>query len=121
MIKTILILAIAAAFMVGTSMSLVLSDYEAEAKPKKPKPPFHGPILKPINATLNQLGSYEEQLALIHFKFVETADGIGTSPGYTDAEIAKLFDELEGIEFEAESIRDLAEDTKNNIPTIKIP
>ena len=40
MTKTILILAIVAAFMIGTSMSFVLSDYEAEATdPKPPKPP----------------------------------------------------------------------------------
>jgi len=38
--KTILILAIVTAFLIGTSMSFVLSDYEAEAQdPKPPKPP----------------------------------------------------------------------------------
>ncbi len=37
MTKTILILAIVAAFMIGTSMSFVVSDFEAEAEPKKPK------------------------------------------------------------------------------------
>ncbi len=37
MTKTIMILVIAAAFMVGTSMSFVVSDFEAEAEPKKPK------------------------------------------------------------------------------------
>jgi len=36
MTKTILILAIVAAFMVGTSMSFVLSDFEAEARTTKP-------------------------------------------------------------------------------------
>ncbi len=77
MIKTILILTIAAAFMVGTSMSLVLSDYEAEAKPKKTKP--IQPILVPINSTLNQLESYQEQLAVIDFKLAGTVDGIATN------------------------------------------
>ncbi len=50
-----MILAIAAAFMVGTTMSFVVSDFEAEAKPKDPKPPFIDPILKPINATLLEI------------------------------------------------------------------
>jgi len=40
MTKTILILAIVASFMIGSSMSFVLSNYEAEAgEPKPPKPP----------------------------------------------------------------------------------
>ncbi len=37
MTKTILILAIVTAFLVGTSLSFVVSDFEAEAEPKKPK------------------------------------------------------------------------------------
>ena len=105
MTKTILILAIVAAFMVGTAISPVLSDYEAEAKPKKPKP--LPPILKPINATLNQLESYENQLAVINFKMVATVDGIGTSPLTVD-EAADLLDAIEQIEFAAEEISDLA-------------
>jgi len=51
MTKTILILAIAAAFMVGTSMSFVVSDFEAEAKNDKNNPgqPFQA-ILDAIAA-----------------------------------------------------------------------
>ncbi len=118
MTKTILILAIVAAFMVGTLISPVLSDYEAEAKPKKPKP--LPPNDEPISATLNQLESYENQLAVINFKMVATVDGIGTSPLTVD-EAADLLDALEQIELEAEDIRDLAEQTSQNIPLIKIP
>jgi len=51
MTKTILILAIAAAFMVGTSISFVVSDFEAEAKNDKNNPgqPFQA-ILDAIAA-----------------------------------------------------------------------
>jgi len=69
MTKTIMILAIAAAFMVGTTMSFVVSDFEAEAKPKDPKPPFIDPILKPINATLLEI---QAQLADIQVVVDET-------------------------------------------------
>ncbi len=53
-----MILAIAAAFMVGTTMSFVVSDFEAEAKPKPKDPdcdPICPPIFKPINATLFEI------------------------------------------------------------------
>ena len=47
MTKTILILAIAAAFLVGTSMSFVVSDFEAEAK--EPKEPKINPVAEAID------------------------------------------------------------------------
>ncbi len=108
MTKTTLFLAIAATFMIGTSMSFVVSDFEAEAAPKKPKPiPPIDPILKPINMTLNQLESYHEQLVVINFNMVATTDGIGTSPLTLD-EAVDLLDVLGQIELEAEDISILA-------------
>ncbi len=53
--KTILVLAFAATFIAGAAVFGVFSDYEAEAKPKDPKPPFIDPIFKPINATLAEI------------------------------------------------------------------
>ena len=102
--KTILVLAFAVTFLAGAAVFEAFSDYEAEAKPKKPKP--IEPILKPINATLKQLESYENQLAVINFKMVATVDGIGTSPLTVD-EAVDLLSALEQIELEAEDIRDL--------------
>ncbi len=114
--KTLLVLAFAVTFLAGAAVFGAISDYEAEAKPKKPKPSIP---LPPFEGTVNQLDKYQNQLAVIHFNFVEIAEGIeNNSPGYTNAEVAILFDELDGIEVEAEEIRDLAEDTKNNIPVI---
>ena len=115
MIKTTLFLAIAAAFMIGTAMSFVVSDFEAEAAPKKPKPiPPIDPILKPINATLAQLEAYHGQLVVINFNMVATTDGIGTSPLTLD-EAAALLDALAQIELEAEDISILAIDAREFI------
>jgi len=103
-----MILAIATALVAGASVIGFISDHEAEAAPKKPKPiPPIDPILKPINATLNQLESYHEQLVVINFNMVATTDGIGSSPLTVD-EAADLLDALEQIELEAEEISDLA-------------
>jgi len=66
MIKTIMILAIATALVAGAAVIGFISDHEAEAAPKKPKPPIE-PILKPTNATLAQLEKYHEQLVVIKF------------------------------------------------------
>ncbi len=63
MTKTIMILAFAATFIAGAAVFGVFSDYEAEAKPKDPKPPTIPPIFKPINATL-----FEIQLQLADLK-----------------------------------------------------
>ncbi len=38
--KTILVLAFAATFIAGAAVFGAFSDYEAEAKPKDPKPPL---------------------------------------------------------------------------------
>ena len=110
MTKTILILAIAAAFIAGATVIGFISDYDAEAAPKKPKPiPPIDPILKPINATLNKLESYHEQLVVLNFNLVETAEGVSTSPGFTAAEFVELRFAFDQIAAEAEEISVLAD------------
>ncbi len=55
--KTLLVLAFAATFLAGAAIFGAISDYEAEAKPKKKCPPdcIIEPILKPMNATLFEI------------------------------------------------------------------
>jgi len=56
MTKTIVILAIVAAFMVGTSMSFVVPNFEAEAKNEKEKPGLGtSPGLEEVLAKLDEL------------------------------------------------------------------
>jgi len=110
MTKTILILAIAATFIAGATVIGFISDYDAEAAPKKPKPTIE-PILKPINATIAQLDKYHEQLVVIKFSMTGTVDGIENSPGFNDDEVTALLDKLDQISLEADDIRDLADNT----------
>jgi len=105
-----MILAIAAAFVAGATVIGFISDYEAEAAPKKPKPTIE-PILKPINATLAQLEKYHEQLVVIKFSMTGTVDGIEADPGFNDNDVINLLDILGQIELEADDIRDLADNT----------
>jgi len=56
-----MILAFAATFLAGAAVFGVFSDYEAEAKPKKPKP-LPCPPLCPMNATLAQFRVNHNQL-----------------------------------------------------------
>jgi len=111
MTKTILILAIAAVFITGATVIGFISDYDAEAAPKKPKPGPIEPILKPINATLAQLEKYENQLVVIKFSMTGTTEGIATSPSFNNLEVAALTDALDQISAEAEAIRVLADNT----------
>jgi len=108
MTKTILILAIAAAFIAGATVVGFISDYDAEAAPKKDRPTIE-PILKPINATLAQLEKYENQLVVIEFSMTGTVDGIENSPDYNADEVTALVSALGFIASEADDIRDLAE------------
>ena len=103
MTKTILILAIAAAFVAGATIFGVISDQEVEAAPKKPKP--IPPILEPINATLAKLDKYQEQLVVIDFNLAGTVDGIGTSPAP-----AYSFDEAVILKAEFLDVQDAAVD-----------
>jgi len=93
--------------MIGTSMSFVLSDYEAEAAPKKPKP--LPPNDEPISATLAKLDKYHDQLVGLNSNMIVTVDGIETNPGFTFDETVDLLFALEKIEAEAEDILNLAE------------
>ena len=115
--KTLLVLAFAVTFLAGATVIGFISDYDAEAAPKKPKPPIE-PILKPINATVAQLEKYHEQLVVIKFSMTGTADliedGIDAS-FFNDGEKLALVFALEKIELEAEDIRDLAFDTIETI------
>jgi len=111
MTKTILILAIAATFIAGATVIGFISDYDAEAAPKKPKPGPIEPILKPINATLAQLEKYHEQLVVIKFSMTGTVDEIENSPSYNNNEVTALVNVLGFIAAEADAISDLAENT----------
>ncbi len=70
--KTILVLAFAATFIAGATVFGAFSDYDAEAKPKEPKPPFIPPIFKPMNRTLTlmqvQLDEIQNNLNVVSAK-----------------------------------------------------
>ena len=91
--KTILVLAFAATFIAGAAVFGIFSDYEAEAKPKDPKPPFIDPILKPINATLLEI---QAQLADIQVVVDETQ----AKQDLLSAEIAVVDDNVDDIKLD---------------------
>ena len=72
--KTILVLAFVATFMAGAAVFGSISDYEAEAKPKKKCPPDCSidPILKPMNVALfeilDQLDDLQDDLDVVSIK-----------------------------------------------------
>ena len=91
--KTILVLAFAATFIAGAAVFGVFSDYEAEAKPKDPKPPFIDPIFKPINATLAEI-----QLQLDDLQ--GDVDTVRVKQDLLSAEIAVVDDNVDDIKAE---------------------
>jgi hypothetical protein len=91
--KTILVLAFAATFIAGAAVFGVFSDYEAEAKPKKPVPPFIDPIFKPINATLLEI-----QLQLDDLQ--DGVDTVRVKQNLLSAEIAVVDDNVDDIKAE---------------------
>ena len=96
--KTTLILAVAAAFMIGTSMSFVVSDFEAEAAKDEVKP------------IVNSLGNISNQLQKLDAKLTSTVAGI---PGFlTIEQRGALAFELDEIVATAVSIRQTAQDAR---------
>ena len=91
--KTILVLAFAATFIAGAAVFGVFSDYEAEAKPKDPKPPSIPPIFKPMNATLFEI---QAQLVLLQ----EDVDLVTAKQDLLSAEIAVVDDGVNDIKSE---------------------
>jgi hypothetical protein len=91
--KTILVLAFAATFIAGAAVFGVFSDYEAEAKPKDPKPPFIDPIFKPLNFTLNEI---KAQIVLLQ----EDVDLVTAKQDLLSAEIAVVDDNVDDIKSE---------------------
>ncbi len=95
--KTILVLAFVATFMAGATEFGVISDYEAEAKPKDPKPPFIDPIFKPINATLAEI-----QLQLAELK--EDTDAIKSTGNDHGVILGGLETTADGIKLVVDTI-----------------
>ncbi len=95
--KTILVLAFAATFIAGAAVFGIFSDYEAEAKPKDPKPPFIDPILKPINATLAEI-----QLQLDELK--EDTDAIKSTGNDHGVILGDLDTKADGIKSVVDTI-----------------
>jgi len=87
MTKTILILAIAAAFMVGTSISFVVSDFEAEAKNDKNNPG------QPFQAILDAIAAL--QLSV---------DGIDTSGLATQSSVDDIETDLAALQLSVDGI-----------------
>ena len=98
MIKTTLFLAIAATFMIGTSMSFVVSDFEAEAAKDEVKP------------IVNSLGNISNQLQKLDAKLTSTVAGIPVSLT-TEQGFALQFP-LDEIAATAASIRQTAIDAR---------
>ncbi len=107
MTKTILILAIAGAFVAGAAVFGFISDYEAEAKKHGPWP---DPILKPMNWTKNQVSIYNKQLDKIDHNFAHLMEGTDFV-FITSDEAEEILSELEETELLADSIRVTAIDT----------
>jgi len=93
MTKTIMILAFAATFLAGAAVFGVFSDYEAEAKPKDPKPPSIPPIFKPMNATLFEIKAQLDDLE-------DDVDLVTAKQDLLSAEIAVVDDGVNDIKSE---------------------
>jgi len=105
-----MILAIAAAFVAGATVIGFISDYEAEAAPKKPKPPADNDVT--VDAIVNKLDSYENRLIVLRFSMTGTVDEIGTGP-FTNDKLLALFNALDQIEAEAEDVSKIASDARD--------
>jgi len=90
--KTLLVLAFAATFLAGAAIFGAISDYEAEAKPKKKCPPdcIIEPILKPMNFTLFQIQAQVEDLQ-------DELDAISAKQNLISADISVIDDGVNDI------------------------
>ncbi len=88
--KTMLVLAFAATFIAGAAVFGAISDYEAEAKPKDPKPPTIPPIFKPINATLFEIQAQLDELQ-------DDVDAVSAKQNLISADISVIDDGVNDI------------------------
>ena len=109
--KTILVLAVSAAFIGGAAVFGLISEYQVEAAPTTD--PLD-PILKPMNFTINKLGIYHGNIDKIDERISRTADGIGTSP-ITEEQADELLAVLEDIELTAIHIQETTTDASDVI------
>ncbi len=88
--KTLLVLAFAATFLAGAAIFGAISDYEAEAKPKEPKPPFIPPIFKPMNATLFEIQAQLDELQ-------DDVDAVSAKQDFLSTDISVIDDGVNDI------------------------
>ncbi len=88
--KTILVLAFAVTFLAGATVVGIFSDYEAEAKPKEPKPPFIDPISEALDATFLEIQAQLDDLQ-------DDLDAVSEKQDFLSADISVIDDGVNEI------------------------